>query len=71
MLRCQQQRSLRVTQVAANGVGQYLGSNPQRQHDPPQQLSTCCPGRSGNITRFMNRNKLQKVLTSRRDDLSL
>ena len=52
-------------------LGQYLRSNPQRQCDPPQQLSTCCPGPAGNATLFMNRDKSHTVVTSGRNDFSL
>lgn len=52
-------------------LGQYLGSNPQRQYDPPQQLSTCHPGPSGNTTLFMNRHKPHTVVTNRKKHPSL
>lgn len=50
--------------------GQYLGSNPQRQYDPPQQLSTCCPGPAGNTTLFMN-PKNNNTYSGNYDSLSL
>lgn len=51
--------------------GQYLGSNPQRQYDPQQQLSTCCRGPAGNTTLFVNRNKSHRVVTRGKNGFSL